>query len=73
MHLTEHGASRLDTRNLCMAGGVALTCVGNGWILAAGRFNLYIQPAAHDAGAALGAALLIWHWPRSSSGPPAAS
>ena len=48
--------------NLCMAGGVALNCVANGKILKARHFkNLWIQPAAGDAGGALGAALLVWH------------
>jgi len=48
--------------NLCLAGGVALNCVGNGRILRDGPFkNIWIQPASGDAGAALGAALLIWH------------
>lgn len=47
---------------LCLAGGVALNCVGNGRILREGLFKeLWIQPAAGDAGAALGAALLVWH------------
>jgi carbamoyltransferase len=49
-------------RNLCLAGGVALNCVGNGRILREGPFeDLWIQPAADDAGGALGVALLIWH------------
>ena len=48
--------------NLCMAGGVALNCVANGKILKAGHFkNLWIQPAAGDAGGALGAALAVWY------------
>ena len=48
--------------NLCLAGGVALNCVGNGKILRDGPFKqLYIQPAAGDAGGALGVAQLIWH------------
>jgi len=48
--------------NLCLAGGVALNCVGNGRILREGPFkHLWIQPAAGDAGGALGAALFIWH------------
>jgi len=48
--------------NLCLAGGVALNCVGNGRILREGPFdNLWIQPAAGDAGGALGVASLIWH------------
>ncbi|MDD5173289.1 MAG: carbamoyltransferase [Candidatus Omnitrophica bacterium] len=47
---------------LCLAGGVALNCVGNGRILREGPFkDIWIQPAGGDAGGALGAALLIWH------------
>lgn len=47
---------------LCMAGGVALNCVGNGRVLREGPFKgLWIQPAAGDAGGALGAALSAWH------------
>ncbi len=49
-------------RNLCLAGGVALNCVGNGRILREGPFdNVWIQPAAGDAGGALGVAMFIWH------------
>jgi carbamoyltransferase len=49
-------------KNLCMAGGVALNCVGNGRILREGPFeNIWIQPAAGDAGGSLGIAQLIWH------------
>jgi len=49
-------------KNLCLAGGVALNCVGNGRILREGPFeNIWIQPAAGDAGGALGAALFIGH------------
>jgi carbamoyltransferase len=48
--------------NLCLAGGVALNCVGNGRILREGPFKgVWIQPAAGDAGGALGAALTAWH------------
>src|SRR5262249_13105273 len=47
---------------LCMAGGVALNCVANGRILREGPFEeIWVQPAAGDAGGALGAALLVWH------------
>ena len=56
--------ARQDTgmKNLCLAGGVALNCVGNGRILREGPFdNIWIQPAAGDAGGALGAAQLAWH------------
>ena len=64
----EHGAERL-----CLAGGVALNCVANGRLHREGPFDeLWIQPAAGDAGGALGAALAIWHQyheaPRSASG-----
>src|SRR5262249_47561555 len=48
--------------NLCLAGGVALNCVGNGRLLREGPFRqLWIQPAAGDAGGAVGAAQLAWH------------
>jgi carbamoyltransferase len=54
----EHGG--LD--NLCLAGGVALNCVANGKILRDGTFkNIWVQPAAGDAGGAIGAALAVWH------------
>ncbi len=53
---------RTGQRNLCLAGGVALNCVANGRILREGPFErIWIQPAAGDAGGALGVALLIWH------------
>jgi len=49
-------------KRLCMAGGVALNCVANGRILREGPFEeIWIQPAAGDAGGALGAALFVWH------------
>jgi carbamoyltransferase len=49
-------------KNLCLAGGVALNCVGNGRILREGPFEkLWIQPAAGDAGGAVGVALAVWH------------
>ena len=52
----------LDVDYLCMAGGVALNCVANGRILREGPFkDIWIQPAAGDAGGALGAALVAWH------------
>ena len=51
-----------DIPNLCLAGGVALNCVANGKILRDGAFpNLWIQPAAGDAGGAIGAALAVYH------------
>jgi carbamoyltransferase len=55
-----HRETGLD--NLVMAGGVALNCVGNGKLLREGPFkNIWIQPAAGDAGGALGAALCTWY------------
>jgi len=55
-----HKESGLD--NLCLAGGVALNCVANGRVLKEGPFeNIWIQPAAGDAGGALGSALCVWH------------
>lgn len=62
-----------QTEYLCMAGGVALNCVANGRILREGPFkDIWIQPAAGDAGGALGAALAVWYQyqgnPRSVSG-----
>jgi len=60
MARTAHRETGSD--NLCLAGGVALNCVGNGKILRNGPFkNIWIQPAAGDAGGALGVAQLIWH------------
>jgi carbamoyltransferase len=57
---TAHKESGLD--RLCLAGGVALNCVGNGRILREGPYKeIWIQPAAGDAGGALGVAQLIWH------------
>jgi len=55
-----HEQTKMD--NLVLAGGVALNCVGNGRILREGPFeNIWIQPAAGDAGGSLGAALFVWH------------
>ena len=57
-HVREHTGARF----LCLAGGVALNCVANGKLLREGPFDdLWIQPAAGDAGGALGAALAVWH------------
>ena len=54
--------ARPAQRNLCLAGGVALNCVANGKVLRDGRFDdIWIQPAAGDAGGALGAALAAYH------------
>ncbi len=60
MARTVHRETGLD--RLCLAGGVALNCVGNGRLLREGPFKeLWIQPAAGDAGGALGVAQLAWH------------
>jgi carbamoyltransferase len=62
LRLTRSLAAETGARNLCLAGGVALNCVANGRILRDGRFaNIWIQPAAGDAGGALGAALNAYH------------
>ena len=62
MGLAREVKKRTGSRNLVMAGGVALNCVSNGKILASGEFDqIFIQPAAGDAGGALGAALLAAH------------
>ena len=60
--MARHVRQETGMANLCLAGGVALNCVANGRILREGIFqNIWIQPAAGDAGGALGAALLVWH------------
>ena len=57
-----HLYARTGSKNLVMAGGVALNCVANGRIMREGPFEaLWVQPAAGDAGGALGVALLVWH------------
>jgi carbamoyltransferase len=62
LRLTRDIAHRTGARNLCLAGGVALNCVANGKILRDGMFDeIWIQPAAGDAGGALGAALGAYH------------
>jgi carbamoyltransferase len=62
LRCARHVHARTGMKNLVLAGGVALNCVGNGRILREGPFeNIWIQPAAGDAGGALGAALFIWH------------
>ena len=62
LRIGRHAHKRVGSRNLVMAGGVALNCVANGRLLREGPFeNLWIQPAAGDAGGALGAATFLWH------------
>jgi len=62
LRITRHIYKVTGQENLCLAGGVALNCVGNGRILREGPFdNIWIQPAAGDAGGALGAAMFAWY------------
>lgn len=62
LRMSRHVHAKTGMKNLVLAGGVALNCVGNGRILREGPFDqLWIQPAAGDAGGALGTALFIWH------------
>ena len=62
LRLARHARDETGLKNLCMAGGVALNCVANGRILREKIFDhIWIQPAAGDAGGALGAALAVWH------------
>lgn len=62
LRMARHVHKETGQRHLCLAGGVALNCVGNGRILREGPYDrIWIQPAAGDAGGALGAALLGWH------------
>ena len=65
-------ATETGEKNLCLAGGVALNCVANGKLLRDGAFeNIWVQPAAGDAGGALGAALVAYH--HNEGGPRAVS
>ena len=62
LRLTRSIAAETGAENLCLAGGVALNCVANGKVLRDGKFKrIWIQPAAGDAGGALGAALAAYH------------
>lgn len=62
LRMARHVHAQTGQQNLCLAGGVALNCVANGRIQREGPFSsLWIQPAAGDAGGALGAALFCWH------------
>lgn len=73
LKMARHAQELTGEDNLCLAGGVALNCVANGRLLREGPFkNIWIQPAAGDAGGALGAALMVWHMakgmPRTADG-----
>ena len=62
LRMAGHAHRLTGEKRLCMAGGVALNCVANGRLLREGPFeDIWIQPAAGDAGGALGAALIVWH------------
>jgi carbamoyltransferase len=62
LRITRNLATTYDIDNLCLAGGVALNCVGNGRVLRDGRFKrIWVQPAAGDAGGSVGAALAAYH------------
>jgi len=62
LRMARHVHKETECENLVLAGGVALNCVGNGRVMREGPFkNIWIQPAAGDAGGALGAALYVWH------------
>ena len=62
LRIARHAHATTGMKSLCLAGGVALNCVATGRILREGPFeDVWIQPAAGDAGGALGAALFVWH------------
>jgi carbamoyltransferase len=62
LRMARHVHKQTGEKNLCLAGGVALNCVANGRILREGPFeSVWVQPAAGDAGGAIGAALSVWH------------
>jgi carbamoyltransferase len=80
LRMGQHVYEKTGEKNLCMAGGVALNCVANGRLLREGPFEeIFIQPAAGDAGGAVGVAALIWNsvlgnprtfaWPHAYWGP----
>ena len=74
LRLTRSLASQTGARNLCLAGGVALNCVANGKVLRDGKFDkIWIQPAAGDAGGAVGAALAAFHQFKGGPRVPVAS
>lgn len=62
IRMANHVRKETGMKNLCLSGGVALNCVGNGKILReCGYEDIWIQPAAGDAGSAVGAAYFVWH------------
>jgi carbamoyltransferase len=73
LRMARHARDLTGEKRLCLAGGVALNCVANGKVLRSGLFeDVWIQPAAGDAGGALGSALAAWHHvhgkPRTADG-----
>jgi len=70
LRLARHAREVTGEKQLCLAGGVALNCVANGRLLRERVFDrIWIQPAASDAGGALGAALAAWHAQAADAGP----
>jgi carbamoyltransferase len=70
LKIAKHVHKETGAKNLCLAGGVALNCVANGRLLREGPFEkIWIQPAAGDAGGALGAALFTWRQYLDNPGP----
>ena len=62
LKIADHVHQQTGMKNLCVAGGVGLNCVANGRLLRESKFeNVWVQPAAGDSGAAVGAALFVWH------------
>jgi carbamoyltransferase len=73
LRLARHARTLTGEKHLCLAGGVALNCVANGRLLRERVFDkIWIQPAASDAGGALGAALAGWHSQRNQAEPVSA-
>ncbi len=70
MHVLRHYRQVSGEKHLCMAGGVAHNCSMNGKILYSGLFDdIFVQPAAHDAGGALGAAMAAWYEKSAAASP----
>lgn len=62
IHIATFLQERTGSEHLCLAGGVALNCVSNGYLMTSGLYkSIYVQPAANDAGTAMGAAFYIWN------------
>lgn len=71
LRLARRIQAKTGMKNLCLAGGVALNCVANGRLLREGPFeSIWIQPAAGDAGGAVGAAYAVWHRYLGNERPP---